>query len=585
MIGYFKIELYVLFTYLMEFNTLILNQITRKLGHNLGRSIGIVPFRKPPLLLLILDGWGHGEAHPHNAITQAQTPVWDELWKSHSRTLLNASGTAVGLPIKQVGNSEVGHMHIGSGRRVPQDLTRLEESIHSGEFQKIAVLNDTVQKLKKTGKTLHVMGLFSPGGVHSHENHLFTFLDFCKEKGFHQIALHLFLDGRDTPPRSALQSIERLEKQLVAMPGSVIASITGRYYALDRDNNWDRIKRVYQLLAEGQREAHFETASIAINAYYQENITDEYIPPTQISQAQLIEDEDAVFFFNFRSDRARQLTESFISKQFSGFNRQKKPCLADFISMTQYATYLETTPVFPPVQSQNTLGACISSAGMRQLRIAETEKYAHVTFFLNGGLEKPFLHEERILIPSPKVATYDLQPEMSVEKITERLVVEMIKQKYDLIICNLANADMVGHTGNLDATIRAIEAIDACLQRILYALKFTNGSAIITADHGNAEKMFDDETGQPHTAHTSEPVPCLYIGDSKRTFMAADTRGSLIDIAPTILELLELPKPKEMSGQSLLRTRYNFFEEARTKVDDTDATFHASFSYHGIRKE
>ena len=556
---------------LHEDTMLLLSQLVKKTYRTTGRASAIIPFKKAPLLLLILDGWGYREDNQYNAIAQARTPIWDGLWKNNPHTLLDASGTAVGLPGKQVGNSEVGHMHIGSGRRVPQDLTRLEESIASGEFQKNPVLMNTIYKLKQTGKTLHVIGLLSPGGVHSHENHLFGFLDICKKNDFNNIALHLFLDGRDTPPKSAHQSIKQLEQHLIAMPGSVIASITGRYYALDRDNNWDRIERVYQLFTEGRSEAQFETSAAAIDAYYQNNITDEHIPPTQISQVKLIEDGDSVFFFNYRSDRARQLTESFVSKKFDGFNRKKQPILADFISMTEYAAHLKTTPVFPPVKLQNTLGECVSNAGMRQLRIAETEKYAHVTFFLNGGLEQPFLNEERILIPSPKVSSYDLQPEMSAEKVTEKLVFEIIKQKHELIICNLANADMVGHTGSLDATIRAIEYIDSCLKKIIDALIISNGSALITADHGNAEKMFDDESNQPHTAHTSEPVPCLYVGAAaEKKFIASDKKSSLVDIAPTLLQLLGLPQPSEMSGRPLLNTSHHFFEKNKINQIDTE---------------
>lgn len=547
---------------------MMLQHVIKRLHHTIERKKAIVPFRKAPLVLLILDGWGYDEKQRYNAIAQAHTPFWDQLWKNNPRTLLDASGASVGLPQKQVGNSEVGHMHIGAGRRIPQDLTRLEESIQSGDFHKIPLFNNTLDKLKKTGRTLHILGLLSPGGVHSHENHLFAFLTMCQHNNFDKIALHLFLDGRDCPPKSALQSIERLEKQLMTMPGSTIASIVGRHYALDRNNNWDRTELVYQLLTEGRHKAYYETADQAVKAYYEQRITDEHIPPTQIAQARLVEDNDTIFFFNFRTDRARQLTESFIASQFNHFQRKKYVRLDNFISMTKYADHLKTTPVFPPIRLKNTLGEYLSNMGIHQLRLAETEKYAHVTFFLNGGLEKPFPHEARILIPSPNVHTYDLQPEMSAEKITEQLIAEIIKQKYEIIICNLANADMVGHTGNLNATIRAIECIDSCLKKIVHALMFSKGTAIITADHGNAEKMFDEASNQPHTAHTSAFVPCLYVGPSKRKFIISDHKNSLIDIAPTLLELLQVPKPEEMSGKSLLETKHSFFNHVKTNTSN-----------------
>ena len=502
-----------------------------------------------PLVLMILDGWGYCESKIHNAIATAQTPQWDNWWQTKPHMLLEASGCLVGLPDGQMGNSEVGHMHIGAGRVIAQDLTRINESIRNGDYFKNSVFIKTIEELKRTGKALHIMGLLSAGGVHSHENHLFAFLTLCAQQQFTNVFIHLFLDGRDTPPRSALQSLTKLNEHLVKYPVATICSVSGRYYAMDRDQRWQRVEPVYRLLTETHSEHHFNTAEEAVNIFYQQKIDDEFIPPSVIGKGRDIKDGDAVFFFNFRADRARQLTHAFLTNDFNGFVRTKKPEIAHFISMTPYAEFLPTESAFPTPVLQHTLGEVIANHGLRQLRIAETEKYAHVTFFLNGGSEQVFPLEKRILIPSPLVATYDLQPEMSAAILTKTLIDAIQRHDYDVIICNFANADMVGHTGNVEATIRAVECLDKSMQAIWQALKKVGGQLLITADHGNAEAMFDDDTHQAHTAHTNNPVPLLYVGDH---WHFNSTKGSLIDIAPTVLTLLGITPPKEMTGKVLL---------------------------------
>lgn len=505
--------------------------------------------KKTTLLLMILDGWGYNENNAHNAIAQAHTPQWDEWWQKSPHMLLEASGMPVGLPEAQMGNSEVGHMHIGAGRIIQQDFTRINQSIKEGEFANNPVFGQVIQNLQHTGKTLHIMGLCSPGGVHSHEDHLFALLELCAQKQFRSVCLHLFLDGRDTPPKSALKSIEKLNTKLKLHPVGTIASLSGRYYAMDRDNRWDRIESVYNLLTLGQSKDQFLNAEEAIKYFYEQNLSDEFIPPTVIGSPSILTDGDAVLFFNFRADRARQLTTAFIEPLFTKFQREHKPQLSYFVSMTQYDKSLTTLPAFPPMQLNNTLGEVIAAKGLTQLRIAETEKYAHVTFFFNGGKEEVFTHEERILIPSPKVATYNLQPEMSAPQLTERLIQAINSQAYDVIVCNYANADMVGHSGDFKATLRAIECLDQCMSKVGQALSQQNGHLLITADHGNAEAMFDENTQQAHTAHTNGPVPLVYVGQG---WHFTQTEGSLIDIAPTILTLLGINPPTEMTGHQLL---------------------------------
>jgi 2,3-bisphosphoglycerate-independent phosphoglycerate mutase len=501
----------------------------------------------PPLVFMILDGFGYSAHTAHNAIHAADTPQWDDWWANQPHTLLSASGESVGLPSTQMGNSEVGHMHIGAGREVPQDFTRINHAIQSGEFVNHALFKNIFQKLKPN-HTLHIMGLLSEGGVHSHEAHLFAFLEHYPNQS---IALHLFLDGRDTPPQSALKSIKKLQTIISKSPNITIASITGRYYALDRDNRWDRIQAVYDLMTEGQSEQHFDTPEAAINTYYQQQIFDEFIPPTRIGPINPIQPHDALFFFNFRADRARQLTAAFTTHNFSEFLRKKQPKLSAFISMTCYAKRLETQILFPPAHLQDTLGEVLSKHHLRQLRVAETEKYAHVTFFLNGGTEAAFPGEDRVLIPSPKVKTYDLKPEMNAAEITAAIINAIQNKTHDVIICNYANADMVGHTGDFKATCSAITALDHAMHAIGEALQAVQGQLLITADHGNAESMFNPSINQPHTAHTTNPVPLLYVGEKSWQFKP-NLSGSLVDIAPTILALLNITPPSTMTGQSLL---------------------------------
>lgn len=505
--------------------------------------------KKATLLLMILDGWGYNENNKYNAIAQANTPQWDEWWKNCPHILLQASGYSVGLPDAQMGNSEVGHMHIGAGRVIQQDFTRINRSIDNGEFAQNPVFRNALTTLQKNGKSLHIMGLFSPGGVHSHEQHLFALLDLCAQQKFSSVYLHLFLDGRDTPPQSALHSLNRLHTELNIHPVARVCSISGRYYAMDRDNRWERIEPVYTLLTQGNSTHHFMDAETAIKHYYQENLSDEFIPPTLIGEKKVIEDGDAVLFYNFRADRARQLTSAFIDPNFEKFKRSVQPKLSFFISMTQYDKNFPTTQAFPPVPLNNTLGEVLAAHGLSQLRIAETEKYAHVTFFFNGGNENIFTHEERVLIPSPQVATYNLQPEMSAPQLTECLIEAINSQAFDVIICNYANADMVGHSGDFKATLKAIECLDQCMSKVWQALEKHGGKLLITADHGNAEEMFDETTHQAHTAHTSEPVPLVYVGGG---WHFAHKEGSLIDIAPTMLSLLGICPPREMTGLKLL---------------------------------
>lgn len=502
-----------------------------------------------PVVLLILDGWGYSADSKYNAIAAAKTPQWDEWWQTRPHILLDASGHQVGLPDEQMGNSEVGHMHIGAGRVIYQDFTRINQAIATGDFARNPVFINLIETLKTQGKTLHIMGLLSNGGVHSHENHLFAFLELCAQLDFNQISLHLFLDGRDRPPQSALESLTRLNQQLERFPVAKIRSISGRYFAMDRDKRWDRIEPVYNLITEATSNYHFKTAEEAIVYFYAEGKFDEFIPPTLIGETKAIENGDALFFFNFRADRARQLTQAFVDDSFKEFTRNKQVQLSHFISMTHYSNNLPTICAYPPIELHNSLGEVLAEYGFNQLRIAETEKYAHVTYFFNGGTEQVFVNEDRILIPSPLVPTYDLAPEMSAPELTATLVDAIQSKAYELIICNYANADMVGHSGNFEATVKAIECLDQCMQKIWQALKAVGGCLLITADHGNAEAMFDEETKQAHTAHTCEPVPFVFVGENWH-FNAK--KGSLIDIAPTILALFGIDKPWEMTGNSLL---------------------------------
>lgn len=506
-------------------------------------------FNKKPVVLLILDGWGFRDDPEYNAIALAHTPQWDQWWSNYPHMLLTASGESVGLPDQQMGNSEVGHMHIGAGRVIYQDLTRINLAIEEGSFYNKPALVKTIETLKQNGGALHIAGLLSPGGVHSHEQHLFATIKLCNDMQFNRVFIHCFLDGRDTPPKSAVESIDNLNQLLQQFPVGRIASVCGRYYAMDRDKRWERVIPVAKLIYSGEALYHANTAKQAIETNYANQITDEFIPPTQIGKPEPLKNGDAFFFFNFRADRARQLCQCLLNPSDYQISENRGLSLSAFVTMTRYSDQIPSIEVFPPEQPKNTLGEVISKENMQQLRLAETEKYAHVTFFFNGGSEKVFEGEDRILVPSPKVPTYDLQPEMSSALLTETLVEAIASNDYDFIVCNFANADMVGHTGNFEATVEAIEALDNCFKKINQAIKQTDGCLLITADHGNAEQMFDPITNQAHTAHTSDKVPLVYVGTGAQ-FNCVN--GSLIDVAPTILRLLDITPPPEMTGKMVL---------------------------------
>jgi 2,3-bisphosphoglycerate-independent phosphoglycerate mutase len=519
---------------------------------------------------MILDGWGYRADSQYNAIAAARKPVWDRLWKQYPHTFIHASEAAVGLPSKQMGNSEVGHLNIGAGRVVYQEYTRINRAIATGTFFTNKVLTDAVDQAVHHGHAVHIMGLLSPGGVHSHEDHIHAMAELAAKRGADKIYLHAFLDGRDTPPQSAAASIKAMEDKFAALGKGRFASIIGRHYAMDRDHRWPRVQAAYDLATLGQGVHTAASAGLALEQAYARGETDEFVKATAIvpcvdapmpraqdaqerrppgSQAVRIEDGDCLVFMNFRSDRARQITRPFIEKDFDAFPRAAAPKLAAFVSLTEYNSDFHVPVAFPPERLRNVFGAYIAARGLHQLRIAETEKYAHVTFFFNGGIETPFEFEDRILVPSPTdVPTYNLKPEMSAPTVADEIVKAIARNHYDVIVCNLANPDMVGHTGDFDATVKAIEAVDIALGRIETAVRKAGGEMLITADHGNAELMFDFETGQPHTAHTTDPVPFLYVG---RPAALAAT-GALEDIAPTMLTLLNLPIPPEMTGRPLV---------------------------------
>lgn len=503
---------------------------------------------KKPVVLIILDGWGNREATPDNAIAAANTPVLDTLYKTYPNTLVDGSGHAVGLPDGQMGNSEVGHMNLGAGRIVYQDFTRISKAIDDGSFFSNPVLLDGLKPAIEQDKAVHILGLFSPGGVHSHEEHLFAMVQMAHEQGAKQVYVHAFLDGRDTPPQSALASIEKFEQAFSDLPHASLASLCGRYFAMDRDNRWDRVEKAWRLIHEGQADFYAKTAAQGLKEAYARKESDEFVQPTWIGDAKPIEAGDAVFFMNFRADRARELSHCFMDSEFPHFQRKKKQ-LGSFVTLTEYEAGLGAPIAFPTEKLDNVFGDWLAQHGKTQLRISETEKYAHVTFFFSGGREAEFDGEDRILIPSPQVATYDLQPEMNSTLLTDRLVEAIASNRYDAIICNYPNGDMVGHTGNFDAAVLACEAVDACLGRVVEAAKAHGAELLITADHGNAEQMLDKNTGQAHTAHTSNLVHFIYVG---RDATAIDG-GKLSDVAPTMLHLMDLQQPKEMTGKTLMR--------------------------------
>tara|TARA_B100000614_G_scaffold130805_1_gene116662 strand:- start:9417 stop:10952 length:1536 start_codon:yes stop_codon:yes gene_type:complete len=503
---------------------------------------------KKTLALIVLDGWGYREDADQNAILAANTPNLDALTKEYPNTLISGSGLDVGLPEGQMGNSEVGHVNLGAGRVVYQDFTKVTKSIADGEFEHNPALVKAIDDAVSKDKAVHIMGLLSPGGVHSHEDHIFAALKMAAHRGAKKVYLHAFLDGRDTPPQSAEASLEKADAVFAEIGCGKTATIIGRYFAMDRDKRWDRVTKAYDLITQGKGEATADSAVAGLKASYEAGKNDEFVPPTVIGDSVSVEDGDAIIFMNFRADRARQLTQVFVDKNFDGFELAVKPELSAFVMLTQYSADFDAPVAFPAEKLVNVLGEWLEKQDKTQLRISETEKYAHVTFFFSGGVEKEFKGEERILIPSPDVATYDLQPEMNSEKLTDELVGAIESGKFDVIICNYPNGDMVGHTGDFDAAVKACEAVDKSIGRVVEALKKTGGECLITADHGNAEQMVDNESGQAHTAHTSEPVPFIYFGRD------AEPRkgGTLSDVAPTMLHLMGVEQPEEMTGKTIM---------------------------------
>ncbi len=508
-----------------------------------------------PLVLLILDGWGYREDPADNAIAQANTPVMDRLWRDYPHSLISGSGMDVGLPDGQMGNSEVGHVNLGSGRVVYQELTRITKAISDGDFFENPVLTSAVQTAVKAGKAVHLMGLLSPGGVHSHEDHLIAMIELAARQGADKIYLHAFLDGRDTPPRSAEASLLRVQQRCAELGKGQIASVIGRYFAMDRDKRWDRVEQAYDLIVDGMAAYTATDAVSALQAAYERGENDEFVKATAIvgngGQPVQLQDGDALIFMNFRADRARQFSRTFTEPAFDAFARKRVVQLGAFVQLTEYAADIKAPVAYPPESLNNVLGEWLAKHQKTQLRISETEKYAHVTFFFSGGREDLFPGEERILIPSPNVATYDLQPEMNSTLLTDKLVEAIHSGKFDVIICNYPNGDMVGHTGILSAAVKAVEAVDHCIGRVVTALEAVGGECIITADHGNAEQMLDHESGQAHTAHTSDPVPLIYVGRPAGVVEG----GILSDIAPTMLTLLGMPVPAEMTGKVLFQVQ------------------------------
>ena len=514
--------------------------------------------KKKSIVLIILDGWGYREDSDSNAIFHAKTPVLDNLKATYPNMLIGTSGMAVGLPEGQMGNSEVGHVNLGAGRVVYQDFTRITKSIKDGEFNQNPALCQAVDKAVSDQKAVHIFGLLSPGGVHSHEDHLIAMIELAKARGANKVYLHAFLDGRDTPPRSAQASLEKVDATFKSLftdenDEGQIASVIGRYYAMDRDQRWDRVESAYNLMVSGEGKYQYESATEALSQAYQRDENDEFVSASAIVDTAgntiQVNDGDAMIFMNFRADRARQFSRCFTDKDFNGFTRKKVPALSDFVMLTEYAADIQASCAFAPEVLNNVLGEWLEKHNKTQLRISETEKYAHVTFFFSGGKEDTFKGEERILVPSPQVATYDLQPEMNSVLLTDKLVGAIESGEYDFIVCNYPNGDMVGHTGKFDAAVKACEAVDTALGRVVEALKKTGGECLITADHGNAEQMVNNESGQAHTAHTCEPVPLIYVGRNA----APIATGALSDISPTILKLMGLEQPQEMTGSVLMQ--------------------------------
>ena len=504
--------------------------------------------KRRPVMLVVLDGWGWREEITDNAIRQAKTPNFDRLWAAGPHGFLRTSGLDVGLPPGQMGNSEVGHLNIGAGRVVMQDLPRIGEAIASGEIARAPALLDLIRKLKESGGICHLIGLVSPGGVHSHQDHAVALAKILAGAGVPAV-VHALTDGRDTPPQSAIEDLKRLT---AALPPSIpVATVIGRYYAMDRDKRWERVVKAYDAIVAAQG-PHFADAQAAIADAYAHKIYDEFIVPAVIGNYRGTNDGDGVLCFNFRADRVREILGAMLDPAFSGFTRKRIVRFPAAVGMAQYSDELDKLmqTIFPPQTFPNILGEVVANAHRTQLRMAETEKYPHVTYFLNGGREEPFIGEERIMVPSPKVATYDLQPEMSAPELTAKAVAAIESGKYDLIVLNYANPDMVGHTGSLPAAIKAVQTVDTGLGKIANAIRKAGGALLVTADHGNCEMMRDPSTGGPHTAHTTNPVPVILFGAGNRVL---HVEGRLADIAPTLLELMGLPKPPEMTGMSLLQ--------------------------------
>jgi 2,3-bisphosphoglycerate-independent phosphoglycerate mutase len=503
--------------------------------------------RPKPLVLIILDGWGYRAETKANAIALARKPTYDRLLREYPNTLIQTSGHAVGLPDGQMGNSEVGHLNIGAGRVVMQDLPRIANAIAGGDIKSAPALTDLIKKLKASGGTCHLLGLVSPGGVHSHQNQAAALAKILDEAGVPTL-VHVLTDGRDTPPQAGGEYLQRL---LAVLPKSVkIGSVCGRYFAMDRDKRWERVEKAYNAIVEAEGPRFADAPAVIADAYANKKF-DEFIVPAVVGDYKGMKDGDGVLCFNFRADRVREILGAMLEPEFSGFARKRVVKFAAAVGMTQYSDELDQLmeTIFPAQTLADILGEVVAQAGRTQLRMAETEKYPHVTYFLNGGRERPYAGEDRIMVPSPKVATYDLQPEMSAPELTDKAVAAINSGKYDLIVLNYANPDMVGHTGSLPAAIKAVETVDAGLGRIADAIEKSGGALLVTADHGNSELMRDPETGGPHTAHTTNPVPLMLVGGRNRGLVA---EGRLADLAPTLLELMELPKPKEMTGASLL---------------------------------
>lgn len=508
----------------------------------------------PLLVLIILDGWGCAVESRGNAVCFARVPNFIYLKDMYPYTTLAASGEAVGLPEGQMGNSEVGHLNIGAGRVVYQDITRISKAIQRGEFFANPVLTEAMEKARQNTASLHLFGLVSDGGVHSHITHLFALLEMAREFKLPRVFIHAFLDGRDVPPASAKTYLQAVEKKCQELSTGVIATVMGRYYAMDRDKRWERVEKAFEAIVYGEGEE--ATSSLAaVEKSYENGVTDEFVIPTVIVNGEsnpkgVVNPGDVVVFYNFRADRARELTRAFVKQEFEGFIRKKGYPEVHFVCMTQYDVTIPAPVAFPPQHLRNTLGEVLAEKGLKQLRVAETEKYAHVTFFLNGGIEEPYPGEDRILVPSPKVATYDLKPEMSAYKVTEVVLAEIRKDKYDVVVLNYANPDMVGHTGVLEAAAKALEVVDDCLGQVVATVLDKNGVVLVTSDHGNVEQMLE-EGEEPHTAHTTNEVPFILVGKEYQGSLLRG-RGALEDIAPTMLGILRLPKPPEMTGHSLL---------------------------------